>query len=164
MGHSITAIILKNKFDVDKAKHYDLLPITLDFGLTLFHIDHYYSSFWQYKLKTSGQLELSNIDSVIFPSEIAIYEILKSISNFEKHEYAIIMTDYFGGTGNQFANVFIESDNADRKITTINQALRHLGVISKNGLDEFVTIGLDKIRTQPDHLVKYFDLADEDGV
>ena len=77
MGHSITAIILKNKFDVDKAKHYDLLPITLDFGLTLFHIDHYYSSFWQYKLKTSGQLELSNIDSVIFPSEIAIYEILK---------------------------------------------------------------------------------------
>lgn len=164
MGHSITAIILKGDFDKDKATHFDLRPISLDFGLILFHIDHYYSACWQHKLKTSGQLDLSTIDCITFPREIAISEIIKTISSLERPEYAIILTDYFGGTGNQYANVFINSDNADRNVTTINQALRHLGVPAKNGKDEFDTIGLDKIRSQPDYLETYVDLADDYGV
>ncbi len=75
-----------------------------------------------------------------------------------------ILTDYFGGLGNQYANVFINSNNANSNITTINQALRHLGVLAKNGQDEFDTLGLDKIKKQPDHLDKYVELADEYGV
>lgn len=164
MAHSITAIILKGDFDNEKAKRYDLLPTLLDFGLSLFHIDHYYSACWQHKLKTSGQLDISNIDCIVFPSEIALLEIIKNISNSENPEYAIILTDYFGGVGNQYANVFIDSNNADRNITTINQALRHLGVLAKNGQDEFDSIGLDKIRSQPDYLEKYVELAYEYGV
>lgn len=164
MGHSITAIILKGDFDKEKAKGYDLSATLLDFGLSLFHIDHYYSACWQNKLRTFGQLDISNIDCIVFPSEIAISEIIKNISNSENPEYAIILTDYFGGVGNQYANVYIDSSNADRNITTINQALRHLGVVAKNGQDEFDTIGLDKIRSQPDYLEKYVELADEYGV
>jgi hypothetical protein len=164
MGHSIAAIILKGDFDKEKAKGFDLLPTMLDFGLSLFHIDHYYSACWQHKLKTSGQLDISNIDCIVFPCEIAISEIIKNISNSENPQYAIILTDYFGGVGNQFANVFINSNNADKDITKINQALRHLGVLAKNGQDEFDTIGLDKIRSQPDYLEKYVELADEYGV
>lgn len=164
MGHSITAIILKGEFDKDKAKGFDLLHTSLDFGLSLFHIDHYYSACWQHKLNTSGQLALSNIDCIIFPREIAISEIIKNISSSENPEYAIILTDYVGGVGNQYANVFVNSDNANRNITTINQALRHLGVRAKNGIDEFDTLGLDKIRSQPAHLDKYVELADEYGV
>lgn len=164
MGHSVTAIILKGNFDKDKAKNFDLLPISLDFGLSLFHINHYYSACWQYKLKTTGQLDISNVDSIIFPREVAISEIIRVISTSEMPEYAIITTDYFGSVGKQYANVFKNSDNANKNITTINQALAHLGVLAKNGQDEFDTIGLDKIRTRPDHLDKYVELADEFGV
>lgn len=44
MGHSITAIILKGSFDSKKAESFDLIGKELGFGLTLFHIDHYYAS------------------------------------------------------------------------------------------------------------------------
>lgn len=164
MGHAITAIILKGDFNKERARDFDLLPISLDFGLSLFHIDHYYSACWQHKLKTSGQLEVSNIDSIVFPREIAISEIIKAISVSEAPEYAIISTDYFRGIGKQYANVFIKTDNADRNIITINQALRYLGVLTKDEKDEFETIGLDKIRSQPEHLDKYVELADKYGV
>lgn len=164
MAHSITAIILKDNFDEEKAKKFDLFPVSLGFGLTMFHIDHYYSACWQHKLNTSGALELSNIDSVIFPNEIAIFEILKKITNSEKPAYAIILTNYFGSAGDQYANVFTGSENIDKSICTINQALRHLGVRSEFGQDEFDTVGLCKIRKQPKYLNKYVKLADEYGV
>lgn len=164
MGHSITAIILKGEFDKNKALSFDLPPTPLPFGLTLFHINHYYSACWQHQLKTSGYLDTSNIDCIIFPNEIVISEIIKTISSTLNPEYAIILTDYFGGIGNQYTCVFINATNANKNITTINQALQHLGVLAKNGLDEFDTIGLDKIRSQPEHLDKYVELADEYGV
>jgi hypothetical protein len=42
--------------------------------------------------------------------------------------------------------------------------LIHLGVKTNGKLDEFDTIGLDKIRSQPDIFDKYLDLSDEYGV
>lgn len=164
MGHSITAIILEGEFDKNKAIELDLFPIQLEFGLSLFHINHYYSACWQYKLKTIGFLEISNIDCKIFPREKAISKIIKIISNLENPKFAIILTEYFGSLGNQYANVFTNSENADRNISTINQALRFLGVISKIGQDEFETLGLNKLRSQPEYLDKYIELADEYGV
>ncbi len=102
MGHSITAIILKGDFDKDKAKGFDLFPTLLDSGLSLFHIDHYYSACWQHKLKISGKLDISNIDCIVFPNEIVISEIIKNISSSENPEYAIIPfwllnRNYLGG-------------------------------------------------------------------
>ena len=164
MGHSITAIILKGEFDKPKAESYDLKGKELGFGLTLFHIDHYYSACWQHLLKNNRKLEISNIDSIVFPAESALAELIKQISFNIRPEFAIIQTDYFGGIGNQYANVFNDEVNADKNIRTINQALKYLGVIVKNGLDEFDTVGLDKIRSQPGYLEKYVRLADEYGV
>jgi hypothetical protein len=164
MGHSITAIILKGDFDKEKALSFDLFPTLLDFGLTLFHIDHYYSAFWQHKLKKNGQLDISNIDCIVFPNELVISEIVMNISKSENPEYAIILTEYFGGLGNQYANVFIGPKNADRTISKINQALIYLGVLAKNGQDEFDTIELDKIKSQPKYLEKYVELTENYGV
>ena len=164
MGHAITAIILKGSFDTNKAREFDLFAIPLGFELSLFHIDHYYSACWQHKLQTKGQLELSNINSPVFPAEIAICDIVKRISSSEIPEYAIIMTDYFGGVGYQYANVFKNNTNADKKVKTINQALRHLGVPANDSQDEFDTVGLNKIREQPNFLEKYIDIAEEYGV
>lgn len=164
MGHSITAIILKDTFDKNKANAFDLVPIALDFGLTLFPINHYYSACWQHKLKTSGLLDISCMECILFPREMAIYEILKKISHSNNPEYAIIVTDYFGGIGEQYASVFVNANNANKNVTNINEALIHLGVFPKNSLDAFETIGLDKIRTQPAHLDKYVALVEEFGV
>ncbi|RZL21477.1 MAG: hypothetical protein EOO96_24275 [Pedobacter sp.] len=164
MGHNITAIILKDDYDKTAAESFGLLGKELSFSLTVFHIDHYQTACWQYELKTVGQLETSISDNFIFPTEIAISEVIKTISVYEEPLYAIIQTDYFGRIGNQFASVYKYKDNIDKNAKTINQVLIHLGVKTNGKLDEFDTIGLDKIRSQPDIFDKYVDLADEYGV
>jgi len=164
MGHNITAIILKDDFDKSVAESFGLFGKELPFSLTLFHIDHYQTACWQFELKTVGQLETSITDSFIFPTEIAISEVVKSISKDEKPLYAIIQTDYFGGIGNQYASIYQYKENIDKNAKTINQVLVHLGVKRKEEFDEFDTIGLDKIRSQPDIFDKYEDLADEYGI
>ncbi|MEK7723770.1 MAG: hypothetical protein AAB336_05435 [Acidobacteriota bacterium] len=167
MGHNITAIILSGDFDRDLAKEFGLIEKNLSFELTLFHIDGWYAAYWQHLLKTEGELGVKNICKdwfMIIPSEIALAEIMKRISKQSEPKFAIVITDYFGGIGFQWANVFRGSINADKQIETINQALRYLDVNAKAGLDEFDTVGLDKIRSQPGYLEKYRDLYDELGL
>jgi hypothetical protein len=162
--HSITGIILSGEFDRSTAKSFDLVGKDLVLGLTLFQIDHYYSTCWQHLLKTKGELEICDIDSIVFPREIALAEIMRQIS-FEKQVlFAIIQTDYFGGFGSQYANVFANSKNANKNIKTINEALKYLGVVVQNGLDEFETVGLHKIRSQPEYLERYIELAEQYGL
>ncbi len=164
MGHSITAILLKNEYDKTLAEEFDLFGISLEFNLTLFHIDHYYAAYWQAKLGTSGYLELATIKNRLFPSEMVLADLMCKISKCERPEYAILVTHYFGGVGDQCANVFCGKQLASKTVSTINQALSYLGVLAKENLDEFDTLGLDKIRSQPVYLGKYIDLADELGV
>lgn len=75
----------------------------------------------------------------------------------EDKTVAKVETDYFGGAGNQSAKVFIngkkvldQSDEFDWSLKPINSALKMLGVVKKDGLDEFDTIGLGKRRTNDD--------------
>lgn len=164
MGHNITAIILKGDYVKTIAESFGLIGIELPFSLTLFHIDHYQTACWQYELKTVGQLETLISDNLIFPNEITISEVVKTMSINEKPLFAIIQTDYFGGIGSQFASVYKYKDNIDKNAKTINQVLIHLGVKTNGELDEFDTIGLGKIRSQPDIFEKYVDLADKYGV
>lgn len=164
MGHNITALILKDEYDKTVAESFGLSGTKLPFLLTLFHINHYQTACWQFELETVGLLETSISDNFSFPTEIAIAEVIKKISKNENPLYAIIQTDYFGGMGNQYASVYKYKDNIDKNAKTINQVLIHLGVRSNGKLDEFDTIGLDKIRSQPDIFDKYVDLADEYGI
>ncbi|MDI9340185.1 MAG: hypothetical protein QM534_06385 [Sediminibacterium sp.] len=164
MAHGITALILKGSFDVAKAEAFDLYGKPLGFDLTLFHIDHYYSACWQHLLNTSGKLDVVLTGSSIFPDEIVLAKIARSVSTEVMVAFAIIQTDYFGGIGSQYANVFIEEQNADHSIQTINQALEYLGVIAKTGMDAFDTVGLSGIRSQPGFLNKYVNMADDYGV
>lgn len=164
MPHNITAIILPGHYDKSKAEIFDLFGKQLPFNLTLFHIDHYQTACWQYELKATGQLEISFSNNVIFPNDIAIAEIMKQITGHDKPLFALIQTDYFGGIGSQYAGIFRYTENIDTKAITINQVLVHLGVKRNDKFDEFDTIGLDKIRNQPDYFEKYIDLADRYGI
>jgi hypothetical protein len=70
---------------------------------------------------------------------------------------AKIETDYFGGSGNQSAKLFInnekvydKSDEQDWSLTPINDVLKQMDIISNQGMDEFDTIGLGKYRKNED--------------
>lgn len=70
---------------------------------------------------------------------------------------AKVETDYFGGAGSQSAKVFINGEKVldqnnefDWSLRPINSALKMLGVVKKDGMDEFDTIGLGEKRTNND--------------
>ena len=140
------------------------MPVKISDELTMFHIDHYYSSYWQYKLGLKGQLNIGKVDAILFPSEIAIAELMAKISTADKPHFAIIQTDYFSGLGTQNAAVFIGNENPEPNIRTIDEALSFLGLKCADGLDEFDTAGLSHLRTQPEYLEKYPLLAEDAGL
>lgn len=164
MGHNIAAIILKGTYDQPKSETFDLLGIELNDNLTLFHINHYYSACWQAKLGTKGVLDKNGVEYLLYPCERAISVLMTLISYEEAPIYAIIATDYFGGIGHQYANVYQNERLVDPSIKTINDALAYMGVNKKSGMDEFDTVGLAKHRSEPEYLEKYYDLADKLGV
>lgn len=162
MGHNITALVLKGKFDENKAQEFDLQPVDLGFGLTMFYVDFYYAAYWQHILPVEGYLDIHNPQQRFVPSEKSLYAVLKAISRAKILEFALINTDYFAGIGAQFANVFREEQNADKNILYINEALRYLGVQKKGNLDEFDTVALSNYRSNPDELgEKYSQLCDD---
>jgi len=70
---------------------------------------------------------------------------------------AKIETDYFGGSGNQSAKLFVnnkkvydKSDEQDWSVKPINDVLKEMGVQRISGQDEFDTIGLGNYRTNMD--------------
>ncbi|MBD2768425.1 hypothetical protein IC235_11040 [Hymenobacter sp. BT664] len=156
MGHHITAILIRSAFNEAKAAEYDMRPVRLKQGLTLFHIDHYYSACWQH---------LPGIHSkLIIPNEAAIAKIMRDVLWPNEPVYALITTDYFSGLGQQYGGVFKGIDNLNKSVDNINKALRYLGVRATQHQDEFDLIGLGAIRSQPDYLDKYSDLAEAYGV
>lgn len=165
MGHSITALVLKGDCDAPVMQRYDLRPIGLGFGLQLCHIDHYYAACWQKKMGVHGSLPLDLPDlPAIFPREGALLQIAREVLGTPKPQFAVIMTEYLGGVGGQWAQVYCGGDIARDSLHTINNALRFLGVVAQPGKDEFDTVGLDGLRENPEYLEKYVDLADELGV
>jgi hypothetical protein len=164
MGHQISGVILRGGFNAEIAQSYDLLGIALDFDLTLFPIDHYYTACWAQMLKAPGQLPGQKPTSLIFPSECVIARLMMNISEQAEPFYAIIATDYFGGYGSQWALVYRGIQLASEKITQISPALQLLGAKRQAGLDEFDSLGLGRYRTMPEYLEKYVALAEQLGV
>jgi hypothetical protein len=163
MSHSICAIVMRGPFDATAAAMFDLAGIALGADLTLFHITHYHTACWQNTLGIEGDLEGVFPPSLILPRERVIAVLMERITGREPL-FAVIATDYFGGVGQQWAQVYRGHAPADPSVTAINPALRMLGVKAKPGRDEFETVGLDRIRQAPDSLDRYVDLAEELGV
>lgn len=164
MGHCITALVLKGDYDREVALTFDLRGIELGFGLHMFFVDHYYSAYWQAKLGATGYLDTSEKSMMLYPGEAVMAELVQKIAHTRFVTFAIIMTDYFGGVGEQFAQVYQGNALANSNITSISKALEWLGVVPKKKLDAFDTIGLSEHRSNPEYLDKFYDLADELGV
>ncbi|MDJ1473824.1 hypothetical protein [Xanthocytophaga flava] len=159
MGHHITAILLKGDYDISLAESFDLLGVRLDNTITMFFIDNYFSAYWQVKLGITGFLDRNDADYL--PSENVLAHLMEQISKQKDPIFALIETDYFGGMGKQYANVYRNKVLVDKNIKTINQALAYLGVKRRSKVDEFDTVGLGNYRSNPEYLEKYTDLANE---
>jgi len=88
---------------------------------------------------------------------VAITEVGNEEEFLKNRKFAIVTTDYFGGFGDQTAEVYdngkcIYSGDTllDYREMPINTALRELGVVRSNAKDEFDTIGLGNYRCNED--------------
>lgn len=161
MGHCISAAILKDDFDTEIAKDYDLWGIALGFDLTMFPLSHYYTDYWGKLLNISGVLSGERPRNLIFPNEAIVAHLMMKITDRLEPVFAIIETDYFGGFVSQWALVYRGVLLADDQIKQISSALKKfLGVRCRAGMDEFDTVGLANYRSLPEYLEKYMDLAE----
>ncbi|MEV6432434.1 hypothetical protein [Nocardia sp. NPDC051463] len=163
MPHAITALILPGAIDTDAVHTWDLVPVPLNNGLTLFHLTHYYTAYWQAAHGVTDRFDLPRQAPGLFPSEGVIATIAADLSARTDPTFALVFTDYFGGVGEQWAAVSNDG-RAVRSVNTINEALRAIGIIAAPGSDEFDTTGLPDHRSTPDYLERYVDLCDELGV
>jgi len=72
--------------------------------------------------------------------------------------FMVAETDYFGGAGEQSAEIFEILDGKSKSFgilsgyNPINESLRKIGVQRESGMDEFDTINLGKYRTNSDFI------------
>lgn len=165
MGHSIIALVIAEPFSQAAAARFDLRPITLDSTRTLFFINLAYELFWAHELAVPGALSVPFDVPTYFPTGRVLRVIAEALLRHAAPRFGVLMTDYFGGVGSQYACLFV-GDRCEGFAgpCPINQLLRALGVIARAGLDEFDTVGLGRHRTNPTYLERYAELCDARGL
>ncbi|MEU4597713.1 hypothetical protein [Nocardia sp. NPDC023988] len=163
MSHSITALVLRGSYSVEAAGRWDLVPVGLAGELTLFHVTHYYTAYWQELLGVTGHFEFESRNGQLFPTENVVRLVAADLAARPDPTFAVVATDYFAGMGEQGAVVCVGGGSI-QQMASINDALRVLGVRAAAGLDEFDTVRLAAHRSRPDYLDRYEDLCDELGV
>jgi hypothetical protein len=161
--HAVTAMILPDPINAGAARSWDLVPVPLHGKLTMCHITHYYTAYWQARLGISNYIELPREAPSLFPREGVMATIATDLATRSGPSFAVVLTDYFGGSGDQWAVVSVDGGPV-RSVNTINSALRTLGISAVTGSDEFDAVGLAAHRSTPDYLDRYVDLCDELGV
>lgn len=163
MGHHIVALMIPGEADPAAAERYDLRPIPLAGGVTLLHVDHYYAAYWQAQLAVEGEIDPPEGAPAIFPREAVLVRIAGAMVRSARPRFAVVMTEYFGGFGYQWAAAYTGSLRLEGD-GTINAALRHLGVVRRPGVDEFDTVGLGEHRWPSEDLRRYAELCEELGI
>jgi len=159
MGHHISAVLLKGHFDQQQATSFDFTVIQLPQEIVLFPLHDGYCDHWSEKLGIAGfKSEEPQLNSCV------VHHMITTIA--AEPLFAVIETDYFGGTGSQSAAVYRGSCEIMSPSSTgiargrdskgpINHALKMLGVLPHRGLDEFDTLGLGRFRDFDDLFERY---------
>jgi hypothetical protein len=163
VGHHIVAILIPAPVDAEAARRLDLQPVALTPSLTMLHVDHYFTAYWQAVRGTKEYLDVPADFPPIYPREGVVRAMVCELTGNAASPFALVMTDYFGGTGSQWGCVFRGAVRSSEG-RTINEALRALGIVRREGQDEFDTVGLGNHRHSPDYLERYVALCDELGV
>jgi hypothetical protein len=159
VGHSICALAVAEPVDEERAAAVDLRPMIVHEHVTVLPIDMYYSEYWAIRRGARTPLDLPNELPVIFPFEVVLLDLVREVTSVAEPLFAIIQTDYFGGSGSQWAVAFRGATRLTGEKTSINTALAALGVRASSPDDEFDTIGLGRYRSNPEYLDRYCDLV-----
>jgi hypothetical protein len=167
VGHNITGLILPGPCDRRAVADWDVAEVALGAGLSLVHLTHYYTAYWQARRGETARLDLPEDFPPLFPRERVVLSLAAALTRAadcgQIPTFALVMTEYFGGIGAQWASVFT-AGRCIGGVRDINDALRVLGVRAIGGADEFDTVGLGRHRHAPDRLDRYEDLCDDLGV
>jgi len=167
MGHSICALIVGEPFDDRAARQWGVVGLPVGERLRLVHISHYYTAYMQGRRGETAELDVPADFPDVFPREAVVASLAAALAadvpGKRTSTFALVMADYFGGIGDQWACAYVEGRRVET-VGDINAALRVLGVQAAEGLDEFDTVGLARHRSTPDYLDRYADFCDEDGV
>lgn len=168
MGHNICALVIADPYDLAVAKSYGLHERLAHRHIVMFPIDHYWSAYWQAKRGNidgalGTMLGFGNVPG-IFPTEGVVRSVAQELTGRMSPKFAVIMSEYFGGHGEQWGVAFEGMKPLITSTDSVNAALRALGVERADGVDEWDTVGLGDYRSNPDHLERFRDLCDELGV
>ncbi|MEM9027303.1 MAG: hypothetical protein AAGC70_02940 [Pseudomonadota bacterium] len=138
MAHNISALITRGPLDETPASEFDLPLITVgDFVIVPLYVN--YSDHWAEKLGMPRETHANMAHDAPITLEFA--------RQLNIARFALIQTEYFGGFGEQFATVY--AGNQRMMAVTkggINDALRMIGVVRQDGMDEFDSMELGKYR------------------
>ncbi|MBU2664226.1 hypothetical protein KOI35_12055 [Actinoplanes bogorensis] len=156
MGHSISAVIVREPFDAGAAERWDVISAPLDAGLRLIHLSPEYIDYWRSRHGATADLDVPAAFPDEFPRAGFLSALAAAVTGREDPTFAVVLTEYFGGVGDQWACVFVAGRRQETD-GTINDALRVLGVRAAGDADEFDTVGLGRHRTTPEYLSYYPD-------
>jgi hypothetical protein len=147
MGHHIAAVLLRGPFDERRARWFDLRPIPLTAGITLFPLAASYCDHWADRLGIAGFVS----DRPLLNCRV-VHHLIQAVA--PEPLFAVIETDYFGGKGDQAAAVYCGCREVmapgSGTVGPINEALRYLGVRASADTDEFDAVGLGRFRDLDD--------------
>ncbi len=166
MTHAMCALVVAGQVDTPRAEALGLRAGLRHENITVFPIDHYFSAYWAAVRGNHAHLDLPPgilTESVTFPGEAVLHDLVREVTRGHTARFAVIQTEYFAGTGDQWAAAFDGEARLTPDGATINHALAELGVKATDTADEFDVIGLGTIRSTPDHLQAYVTLCAELG-
>ncbi|WP_430787429.1 hypothetical protein [Actinoplanes sp. G11-F43] len=163
MGHNITALIVAEPFDEAVAREWGVTGEPLGHGIRLVHLNAAYTTYQQHQRRAGTALEAPEDFPPVFPREGVIADLAAALTARRPPAFALIMTDYFGGTGSQWATAWSDG-HRHPEVRDVNSALRALGVQRTRGRDEFDTVGLADHRRTPEALEEYWDLCEKLGI
>ena len=168
MSHAIEAIITTENPNPIKLKELDL-SLFEETGFHIIPLNNCHAIFWGKKWGVYDDYG-EHFGGV---NPVSMNTINKIVEELEISNYALIATDYFGGFGHQAARVYqngkevqVKGKQYDNgwglKGVDINSALREIGVVKKEGMDEFDTLNLSNYRHFEDYFEKYEDACEEE--
>lgn len=163
MGHDITALIVPEPFDDAAALEWDVAGVPLGQGLRLVHVSDSYVAYQQHRRGVVADLDLPEDLPDTFPRGAVVADLVRAVSGPAAVTFALVMTEYFGGVGDQWAVAFVDGRRV-AGVTDINGALDVLGVRPEAGKDAFDSVGLSEQRSAPEELDRYWDLCEELGL
>jgi hypothetical protein len=152
VAHSISGVLIQGGVDLDVAASYDLFPLIDKAGIKFFPLDHYHLAYWSHKLGRLGRWKIPESFPKTFPAREVLGELVGAVQAKDA-PFAIVMTEYFGGIGEQWA-AFVEGGKMIPQ-ADINAVLSALGVSPGGHLDAFAAYGFGDIRRNPECLLKY---------